>query len=252
MGSRGLESRWRAEPLELAGVVPARALGRRAAATATAAVEERLELAGKAPVRALGRAATAAATAAAGRESVLAGVGPARATERGNDGTEDMHCQDMVLQSVGGLGSTAGRDAEKLRSAALDWSPLRHQASCAVTGWCACLAGAAQAFEVAVAVGGAGAEGAGRGGFGLAATAVPAFLALPLFAAAVEGRRTASRRGGGAHCGTAGMFCHRCSGMAAQRNRSFVMGCSPRIRRIHVVVLPALRGQHASLRPTAD
>ena len=54
------------------------------------------------------------------------------------------------------------------------------------------------------------------------------------------------------HCGTAGMVCQRCSGMAAQRKRSFVMGCSPRIRRIHVVVLPALRGQHARLRPTAD
>ena len=108
------------ERLELAGKAPVRALGRVATAAATGAGEGEHELAGEAPARALGRMAAAAATEAAGRESVLAGVGPARAAECGNDGTEDMHCQDLVPQSAGGLASTVGQDAEKLSSAALD------------------------------------------------------------------------------------------------------------------------------------
>ena len=56
--------------LELAGVVPARALGRAETAAATAAAEggRRTELVGEEPARALGRAAAAAATEAAGGE----------------------------------------------------------------------------------------------------------------------------------------------------------------------------------------
>ena len=39
--------------------------------------------------------------------------------------------------------------------------------------------------------------------------------------------------------------------MGAPSNGIFVAGCVPRIRRVHIVVLPALRGSQAFFRPTA-
>ena len=73
-----------AEDIELAGVVPARALGLEAEAAATEAAEGRLELAGVVPARALWRLAVAEA-----------GLGVASASEQGGAhwGIEGICCQ---------------------------------------------------------------------------------------------------------------------------------------------------------------
>ena len=74
-----------------------------------------------------------------------------------------------------------------------------------------------------------------------------------LFTVAVAGRKTASSRDSGcAQDGAGGMTCQGCCGIGGLTNGSLDAGCVPRMRRTHIVVLPALRGWHAFFNPTAD
>ena len=137
-------------------------------------------------------------------------------------------------------------DAARLNEAALARRDWRRERSAAVSGFGR--DGGAHAAGGLGLVLALAARGVGDG-VGFLEPAL-GFLAL---AEAGCGRSTAcSREAGWGQGGASGMACQECCGIGWHSNGALVIGCVPRMRRVHVVVLPALRGSQACFRPTDD
>ena len=183
-------------------------------------------------------------------------------------GTEDRCWQRAAESSVfGAIGfATAGPVAERLNSAALTTRAALRRAAAAVDSEVSSASGdleAAASWEPAsqrrleAAASECEARRAGRGFSFLAAQAAVmdgllAEILLRLATAPLGLAEASSRDAGAAQGGRGGIVCHWCSGMGEQQKASLVTGCWPRISRVQIVRLAALRGWQASLRPTDD
>ena len=230
----------------------------------------RIELAGEEPARALGRAATAVAEEVAEATLVLAGVEPARAAclvvgegsprSRPPGRASLAVVGELAAAEVveGGLFAAAQRAATLASTVALQFTVAGAAAGVAAgwrssqgLSWQRRLDAAASECSEKVASERRGVVPAVTWRVG--EVACPLCLPRSLLLAAEAGRRTAcSSDSGCGHGGAGGIIWPRCCGMGAAANGTLVAGCVPRISRVHMVVLPALRGSQACLRPTAE